>query len=163
MPRSRRAGSSTRRPGPSRPSARCRALAPWKSGRRAWKRFTSVICVGAGPMPARRLWPRPGWPESSRGEARDRGRTSVRWHWGPTMYARLWWKEARTFWPIWLVLGVVALGLQGLVFWFDPSEARTGILIPQGLAWSVLYAFAVGSAAFAGEREANTQGFLDTL
>src|SRR5947209_6149756 len=79
------------------------------------------------------------------------------------MYARLWWKEARVFWPIWIVLGVVALGVQGLILRTDLPEARTGMLIPLGLGWSLLYAFAVGSAVFAAEREANTQVFLDTL
>ena len=75
------------------------------------------------------------------------------------MYARLWWKEARLFWPIWLTLGVAALGVQRLILWFDFPR----MLIPVSLSWSVLYAFAVGAAAFAGEREANTLAFLDTL
>jgi hypothetical protein len=79
------------------------------------------------------------------------------------MYARLWWKELRTFWPIWPVLVVVAAGVQWLLLWDGEYSVRTGFLIALGLSWSMLHAFAVGAAAFASERETNTQLFLDIL
>ena len=31
------------------------------------------------------------------------------------MYSRLWWKETRTFWPIWVALGILAVGIQGFL------------------------------------------------
>jgi hypothetical protein len=54
------------------------------------------------------------------------------------MYARLWWKEARQFWPIWAVLLLAAAGTQ----------------------WLVLSFLAV---AFAGERETGTLRLLDVF
>jgi hypothetical protein len=79
------------------------------------------------------------------------------------MYARLWWKETRVFWPIWIALGVVAAGVQWFLLWSKVEAAQRGLLIVIGLGWSVLNAFAVGAGVFAAEREANTQVFLDTL
>ena len=79
------------------------------------------------------------------------------------MYARLWWKEARTFWPIWVALGVIAAGVQWFLLWAGYHEARIGLLVALGLSWSIVYAFAVGAGVFAAERESNTQVFLDTL
>ena len=81
------------------------------------------------------------------------------------MYARLWWKEARTFWPIVAALGGVALLVQNLFLWLriSPADLEAGLLIPLAMAWAVLHAFAVGAAALAGERETNTLLLLDVL
>ena len=79
------------------------------------------------------------------------------------MYARLWWKETRLFWPIWVALGVIAAGVQWFLLWSKVPEARSGFLIVLGFGWSTLYAFAVGAGVFAGDRESKTQVFLDTL
>lgn len=78
------------------------------------------------------------------------------------MLARLWWKEYRSFGPAWLILGLAAAGLQWILL-MAGDDIRSGALTPAALAWAVLYAFAIGSAAFAGEREAGTLGFLDAL
>ena len=43
------------------------------------------------------------------------------------------------------------------------EDVRSGALTPAALGWAVLYAFAAGAAAFAGERESKTLGFLDAL
>ncbi len=80
------------------------------------------------------------------------------------MLARLWWKEYRAFGPVWLIL----MGAAGLVQWFlisiNQLESSTnGALTPPALAWAILYAFAAGAAAFAGERESKTLAFLDAL
>ncbi len=79
------------------------------------------------------------------------------------MLARLWWKEWRAFGPAWLVLVLAAAGLQWLFLTADGLDVRSGALTPAALAWAVLYAFGVGSASFAGERESGTLGFLDAL
>ncbi len=79
------------------------------------------------------------------------------------MYARLWWKETRLFWPIWVALGVVAAAVQWFLLWSKVPEARVGFLIVLGFGWSMLYAFAVGAGVVAAERESKTQVFLDTL
>jgi ABC-type transport system involved in multi-copper enzyme maturation permease subunit len=79
------------------------------------------------------------------------------------MLARLWWKEWRAFGPIWLILGLAAAGLQWLFFSTRSEDVRSGALTPAALAWAVFYAFAAGSAAFAGERDSRTLGFLDAL
>ena len=79
------------------------------------------------------------------------------------MLARLWWKDWRTFGPIWLVLGLAAAGLQWLLLSTRSEDVRSGALTSAALAWAVFYAFAAGSAAFAGERESGTLGFLDAL
>jgi hypothetical protein len=76
---------------------------------------------------------------------------------------RLWWKEARVFWPLWVALGLVAALVQWFLLWFELTEARAGLLIVLGPAWAMLYAFAVGAGIFAAETEANTQVFLDAL
>ena len=80
------------------------------------------------------------------------------------MLARLWWKDYRAFGPVWLIL----LGTAGLLQWFllsvgSTEDVKTGGLTVTALAWAVLYAFATGAAAFAGERETKTLGFLDAL
>ena len=79
------------------------------------------------------------------------------------MYARLWWKETRLFWPIWVAIGMFAAGVQWLLLWSKVPEARVGFLVLLGLGWSLIYALAVGAGVFAGDRESKTQVFLDTL
>ena len=79
------------------------------------------------------------------------------------MIARLWWKETRFFWPAWLLLLVVAVGLQALIVASGAQGIRNGWLMVLGLCWAVLYAFVASSAAFAGERENETLGLLDAL
>ena len=79
------------------------------------------------------------------------------------MYARLWWKDARQFWPIWVFLAFAAAVVQGLLLYYLGQDVRQGAL---GLSASIcasLYAFATGAAAFAGERETGTLRLLDTL
>ena len=78
------------------------------------------------------------------------------------MYARLWWKEVRTFWPLWPVLALIAVGLQWILR-ESSKEMATGWFVIVGLVLSALYAFAVGAGTFAVESESNTQTFLDTL
>ncbi len=80
------------------------------------------------------------------------------------MLARIWWKEARTLWPIFAAVAVIASATAGL-FWRygDMAFLRDGALLPILTAISLLYAFAASSSAFAGERETKTLGFLDTL
>ena len=79
------------------------------------------------------------------------------------MLARLWWKEYRIFGPVWLIMVAAAVGLQWFQLASGGDYVRTGALTPTALIWAVLYAFAVGAAAFAGEREAKTIDFLDAL
>ena len=79
------------------------------------------------------------------------------------MFARLWWKEFRLFWPVWAFLVVLALVAQPAAIWFFGREAQGGALALMAVGWSFLYAAAVASAAFAGEREQKTLRFLDTL
>lgn len=79
------------------------------------------------------------------------------------MLARLWWKEYRVFRPVWLVMILAAAGLQWLLLTRGTTDIRLEALTQTALIWPVLYAFAVGAAAFAGEREAKTIGFLDAL
>ena len=79
------------------------------------------------------------------------------------MVARLWWKDARQFWPIWALLAAVALGRAGAraPLWLRRGPAgRDG---RGGALWACLYGFAVAAAAFAGERENRTLGLLDAL
>src|SRR4051794_381937 len=79
------------------------------------------------------------------------------------MVARLWWKDVRQFWPIWVLLAAVALGVQGLALHYGYVEARQGGMAVAALFWACLYGFAVAAAAFAGERETRTLGLLDLL
>jgi hypothetical protein len=80
------------------------------------------------------------------------------------MYMRLWWKDARQFWPVWVFLALAATVTQGLlVHYGGPDVQRGGILGVFALCWTTLYAFAVGAAAFAVERETGTLQFLDIL
>ena len=79
------------------------------------------------------------------------------------MYRRLWWKDARQFWPIWAFLLLAAGVTQLLVHHFASPETRGTVLLPLAIGWPFLYAFAVGAAAFAGERETGTLLLLDVL
>src|SRR5262245_39143796 len=79
------------------------------------------------------------------------------------MLARLWWKEARLFWPVWVFLGLTALGVQWAVSRYVGMEARRGVLGAMALGWAGLYACAACAAAIAGEREARTLTLLDAL
>ncbi len=79
------------------------------------------------------------------------------------MYARLWWKDARQFWPIWVALILGAAITQWLTLSYYGREARYGGLGISAMIWAGLYALAVGAAAFAGERETGTLRLLDIL
>jgi len=79
------------------------------------------------------------------------------------MYARLWWKDVRQFWPIWVFLALAAAVVQGLLLYYMGRDARQGLLGLSALLCASLYAFAAGAAAFAGEREAGTLRLLDIL
>jgi hypothetical protein len=79
------------------------------------------------------------------------------------MYARLWWKDARQFWPIWVFLALGAAVLQGLLLYYVGHDARQGWLGVLALLCASLYAFATGAAAFAGEREVGTLTLLDIV
>jgi hypothetical protein len=79
------------------------------------------------------------------------------------MYMRLWWKEARQFWPIWAFLMLAAGVTQLLVHHYGSLEVREGLPGPLAMGWTVLYVFSIGAAAFAGERETGTLRLLDLL
>jgi ABC-type transport system involved in multi-copper enzyme maturation permease subunit len=82
------------------------------------------------------------------------------------MYARLWWKDLRQFWPIWILLVLVAAVVQMVVLVISgPNENQDWfpLLGALSLGWTCLYALAVGAAAFAGEREAGTLKLLDII
>ena len=79
------------------------------------------------------------------------------------MLARLWWKEARTVWPLWAAVLGIAVVVAGLSYRYDRPSVESGALTPALICVTLLYAFAAGSAAFAGEREGKTLAFLDTL
>lgn len=79
------------------------------------------------------------------------------------MIARLWWKEARLFWPIWVFLGLTALAVQGGALYLFGSDVRGGVLGVFALGWACLYGCAAASAAIAGEREHQTLALLDRL
>ena len=79
------------------------------------------------------------------------------------MYARLWWKDARQFWPIWVILVLAAAATQLVTLSYVGREARFGGLGISALAWASLYALAAGAAAFAGERETGTLRLLDIM
>ena len=80
------------------------------------------------------------------------------------MYLRLWWKDARQFWPIWVFLILAAAVTQVLVLHYTERNARDArTLAIVALSWATLYAYAVAAAAFAGERETGTLRLLDIL
>jgi hypothetical protein len=79
------------------------------------------------------------------------------------MFARLWWKDTRQFWPIWGLLVIAAGVAQMVTLRFGGDTARLGMLALFAVGWTMLYAVAVGAAAFAGEREMGTLALLDAL
>jgi ABC-2 family transporter protein len=79
------------------------------------------------------------------------------------MYARLWWKDARQFGPIWVFLALCAAVVQWLFLYFVGKDEFHGALGMSALICASLYAFATGAAAFAGEREMGTLRLLDSL
>ncbi len=79
------------------------------------------------------------------------------------MYMRLWWKDARQFWPIWGFLVLVALAGDALIVHYGSENVRDSTLGLLAIGCAGLYAFAVGAAAFAGERETGTLRLLDVL
>jgi ABC-2 family transporter protein len=79
------------------------------------------------------------------------------------MYARLWWKDARQFWPIWVLLVVCAAAIQWMMLFFIGDPARNGVFGALALLWAGLYGLAAGAAAFAGERETGTLRLLEIL
>jgi ABC-type transport system involved in multi-copper enzyme maturation permease subunit len=82
------------------------------------------------------------------------------------MYARLWWKDLRQFWPIWIFLVLAAVVVQTIVLVISGPNANQDwfqLLSAMAMGWTCLYALAVGAAAFAGEREAGTLKLLDII
>ncbi len=79
------------------------------------------------------------------------------------MYARLWWKDARQFWPIWVLLVSGAAVIQWMMLTFVGRPVQNGTLGVIALLWASLYALAAGAAAFAGERESGTLRLIDIL
>ena len=80
------------------------------------------------------------------------------------MLARIWWKEARTLWPLWAAVATIAAVTAGCYWRYgEIDDLRNGALLPILSAISLLYAFAVGATTFAGERETKTLLFLDAL
>ncbi|QEH32448.1 ABC-2 family transporter protein [Aquisphaera giovannonii] len=79
------------------------------------------------------------------------------------MVARLWWKDARQLLPIWAIVALVGLLMQGLVVRYLPDMILDGGLLAMALFWASLYACLAAVAAFAGEREFRTMTLLDTL
>ena len=57
------------------------------------------------------------------------------------MVARLWWKDARQFWPIWVFIAAIALAAQWLALHYFGVKARSGELAVAALGWTCLYAF----------------------
>jgi hypothetical protein len=79
------------------------------------------------------------------------------------MYGRLWWKDFRQLWPIWVIVALAAAATQCLLLAVEGESARHGDLGVSAVLWASLYALAAGAAAFAGEREAGTLRTLDVL
>jgi ABC-type transport system involved in multi-copper enzyme maturation permease subunit len=82
------------------------------------------------------------------------------------MYARLWWKDLRQFWPIWIFLVLAAVVVQMSVLVISGPNGNQDwfqLLSAMAMGWTCLYALAVGAAAFAGEREAGTLKLLDII
>ncbi len=79
------------------------------------------------------------------------------------MYTRLWWKDARQLWPIWLFLAMAAAVGQWLALKFWLSANQHSMLIVLAIMWASFYAVSAGAAAFAGEREAGTLRLLDIM
>jgi hypothetical protein len=79
------------------------------------------------------------------------------------MFLRLWWKDARQFWPMWAFLAALVAFYQYIIVYYHHDRATETVFLPLALFWSGVYALAAGSAAFAGERETRTLGFLDAI
>jgi hypothetical protein len=80
------------------------------------------------------------------------------------MFARLWWKDARQFGPAW---GLIALS-SGIGFVLvdrlsPEADARVQLCFAIAFMGSCLYALAISTAAFAGERENRTLRLLDSM
>ncbi len=79
------------------------------------------------------------------------------------MFLRLWWKDARQFWPMWAFLAALVALYQYIIVYYHLDRANETVFLPLALFWAGVYALAAGSAAFAGERETRTLGFLDAI
>ncbi len=79
------------------------------------------------------------------------------------MYTRLWWKEWRQFWPIWLFILCAALLIQAFTLGLGSENAGKGIFVFLAAMWVSLYAVAVGAGAIAGEQEIGGMKLLDAL
>jgi hypothetical protein len=79
------------------------------------------------------------------------------------MFARLLWKDARLFWPVWVFLALAAAAVQWGAVRYYPREVGNGGLALMAAGWTALYALAVAAAAFAGEKETGTLRLLDTM
>lgn len=79
------------------------------------------------------------------------------------MMARLWWKDFRQFWPVWLLVAAGATVNVGLLIRYAGAATNEGELGALALLWTCLYALGVTAAAFAGERENGTLRWLDAL
>lgn len=79
------------------------------------------------------------------------------------MLARLWWKEWRGNWPLLVAVALMAAGVQWTLELSEIWEVQTGALTLLALGFAAMYAFAIGSTAFAAERESRALGWLDTL
>jgi hypothetical protein len=79
------------------------------------------------------------------------------------MYMRLWWKDARQLWTIWVFVALAAAAGQWVALTYNSPQSRHGMLVFMALIWTGFYALAAGAAAFAGEREAGTLRLLDIL
>ena len=79
------------------------------------------------------------------------------------MLIRIWWKEWRSLAPILATLLVAAGALHAFLLSYGGRDIRNGTLIVVAEGFAVVYALVAGAAAFAGERENRTLGFLDAL
>ncbi len=79
------------------------------------------------------------------------------------MYARVWWKDARQLWPIWVFLAVAAAVAQWLTQRYGMPTSSPYTLTLLAMVWASFYAVAAGAAAFAGEHEAGTLRLLDIM
>lgn len=82
------------------------------------------------------------------------------------MLGRLWWKDARQFWPIGAALVVTAGVIQWLVLRYlkhEPLDVQARVLFLSAATLAAIYAVAVSASAFAGEREHGTLLLLDTM
>ena len=66
------------------------------------------------------------------------------------MYMRLWWKDARQFWSIWVFLGLAAAAGQWVALNTTAPSAGKACWAAMALAWSGVYAVAVGCGRIRG-------------